>query len=428
MKSTFNLSRRSFLGGTLAAAGAFALTGCATSAGPQSSGRSAATRTSTVNFYGNSVGDSAQSAGWKEFIAGWEKSASATVKVITYPYDQASHQLALLGAKFQGVAEAGPWQVLAPLGVLADLNELAAGLDIPKGALDAYRIDGKLLAIPLTASGIGLVANGDIAGSAGLRSGMSTDEFASALERIKQQDSALIPYAAVTKNPDLKDAAHWMWGWGSEVVTPDLKCTIGDRESVEAITWYKGLQDAGLTKAGVARADARILFAQGKTAMYDDAPLASTFVRANGGSADLVANMTALTRPSHAGKPSFNRFWGKGLCASAGEGELSNIDFIKFALTDVNAARALFTKSSVLPSVKSVADQIPELTANKFQTDFYSNVAQHTRSGAWDRLPVLQQIDTTIGQGVANILAGQSDVQTGLNDLRKQVQGLLDKR
>ncbi|WP_274601175.1 hypothetical protein [Microbacterium sp. Se63.02b] len=36
------------------------------------------------------------------------------------------------------------------------------------------------------------------------------------------------------------------------------------------------------------------------------------------------------------------------------------------------------------------------------------------------------QIDAAIGAGVATILAGQVDAQSGLNALKKEVQGLLD--
>ena len=53
-------------------------------------------------------------------------------------------------------------------------------------------------------------------------------------------------------------------------------------------------------------------------------------------------------------------------------------------------------------------------------------MSEHARGAAWDRVPVTAQIDTAIGAGVANILAGQVDVQSGLNSLKKEVQDLLD--
>ncbi len=425
------LSRRAFLGGgtALAAFGALALAGCATTAPPvASAGANGATKAKTINFYGNSLGEDAQKVAWQAVVDGYSTDSGVKVAPVIYPYDQAATQLALTGrsGNLMGVGQSGGWQVLTPMDVLADLTELADGLGIPQGVLDSYTMDGKLLVLPLTAAGIGIITNGEIAKSVGIKSGMTVEQFATALEKIKSQDSSLIPYAAVTKNPDLKDGAHWMWGFGSEVVTDDFECTIGDAESVEAITWYKGLQDAGLTQANVARSDGRILFASGRAALYDDAPLASTFVKTNGAAQNVIDNIGAIARPTANGNPSYNRAWGGGLFATAGEGELSSRDFITYAATNVDAATALYEQSAVAPAAKSVADQIPALAADKFQTAFRTEVSEHARGAAWDRVAVTAQIDTAIGAGVANILAGQVDVQAGLNSLKKEVQDLLD--
>jgi multiple sugar transport system substrate-binding protein len=429
--TTSQLSRRAFIGGgtAFAALGALALAGCATPAAPgASAGANAATKAKTINFYGNSLGEEALKPAWEAILKDFSAEEGVTVSPVIYPYDQAATQLALTGrsGKLMGVGQSGGWQVLTPMDVLADLTDLAKGLGIPQGVLDTYTMDGKLLVLPLTASGIGIITNGEIAKSVGIKSGMTVEQFATALEKIKSQDSSLIPYAAVTKNPDLKDAAHWMWGWGSPVVTDDFECTIGDKESVEAITWYKALQDDGLTQANVARSDARILFASGRAALYDDAPLASTFVKTNGAAQSIIDNISAIARPTADGNPSYNRAWGGGLFASAGEGELTSRDFITYAATNIDAATAQYEQSGVAPAAKSVADQIPALAADEYQTTFRTEVSEHARGAAWDRVPVTAQIDAAIGAGVATILAGQVDVQSGLNSLKKEVQDLLD--
>jgi multiple sugar transport system substrate-binding protein len=433
MKSSPAFDRRAFLMGGSASLGLgiLALAGCATTPPPVpggSAGAGGATEVKTINLYGNSLGEDSQKAAWQALVDGFQKESGVTIKPVIYPYDQAATQLALTGrsGKLLGVGQAGPWQVLSPMGVLADLSDLAEGLGIPQGVLDSYTIDGKLYVLPLTAAGIGLIVNGEIASGVGLKSGLSTDAFATALEKIKSQDSNLIPYAAVTKNPDLKDAVHWMWGFGSEVVTADLECTIGDKESVAAMTWYKGLQDQGLIQPNVARSDARILFASGRTAAYDDAPLASTFVKTNGAAQNVIDDISAISRPQDKGKDSFNRAWGGGLFVTAGEGETTSRDFALFAATDLGAATALYEQSAVAPAAKSVADQIPALASDTFQTVFRTEVSEHARGAAWDRIAVTAQVDTTIGEGVASILAGQVDVQSGLNDLKQKVQGLLD--
>lgn len=427
MVSRTDISRRGFLAGATTMVG-LVLAGCATTTSSSAGKGVAATQASTINLYGNSLGENGQKEAWQAVVSAFEKKQGITIKPVVYPYDQAATQLALVGRSgdLHGVGQAGPWQVLYPMGLLADLTEAATGLGIPQGVLDAYTVDGKLVVLPIVAAGIGMIVNGEIATAAGLRSGLSTTEFATALEKIKTQDPKLIPYAAVTKNPDLKDGVHWMWGFGSEVVTKDLKSTIGDRESVEAITWYKSLLDQGLIKANVARGDARILFASGRTALYDDAPLASTFVKTNGAAPNVIANISAIARPQQDGKPSFNRTWGGGLFVAAGAGELTAREFARFVASDVPAATVLYQQSAVAPASPSVAAQIPALSSDKFQTAFRTEVAEHARGAAWDRVAVAAQIDTTIGAGVATILAGQVDVQQGLNQLGKNVQDLLD--
>ncbi|MFF6983803.1 ABC transporter substrate-binding protein [Streptomyces sp. NPDC008343] len=422
------VSRRGLLAGfgALGVSGAFGLVGCSTPTPGNGSGQVGAAEIDTIKFYGNALGDNAQKAAWQAVIAGWEKKSGKSVKPVVYPYDQAATQLALAAkaGDFDGVGQ-GPWQVLVPTGILADLSHLADGMDLPENIIDSLRIDGKLYLLPINASGIGLVCDGRVADEVGLKDGMSVEDFAGTLEKIKRQDADLIPYAAVTKNPDLKDAVHWMWGWGSEVVTDDLRCTIGDSASVAAIKWYKELQDAELTKAGVARTDARILYARGQAVMYDDAPLAHTFVKSNGGTAALMTATRPLQRPAVKGRPSYNRFWGSGLFCSSGRGEKTSKDFIAYVAGDTGAATELYKQSALAPADANVAARIPELRKDDFQNRFRTAVAQHARAGAWDKLSSVAQIDTAIGEGVAAILAGQTDVQSGLNALRKKVDAAL---
>ncbi|QMU76500.1 carbohydrate ABC transporter substrate-binding protein [Streptacidiphilus sp. PB12-B1b] len=424
------VSRRGVLAGfgVLGVLGALGVAGCSTTTPGGGSAKGAATETDSIKFYGNALGEDAQKAAWQAVVNGWEKQSGKTVKPVVFPYDQASTQLALAAKSgdFDGVGQ-GPWQVLVPTGILADVSDLARTMNLPGKIVDSFLINGKLYFIPVNASGIGMVCDGRVADEVGLKDAMSVEDFAAALEKIKAQDPKVIPYAAVTENPDLKDAVHWMWGWGSEVVTDNLQCTIGDAASVAAMTWYKGLQDAGLVKGGVDRSDARILFAQGQAAIYDDAPLADSFVKTNGGSAALQAAIRPLQRPVFQANPSYNRFWGSGLFCSAGEGEATSKDFIDYVATNVSAATELYKESSLAPADATVAARVPGLDKDPFQSAFRTAVADHARASAWDKLASSAEIDTAIGQGVAGILAGQTGVQNGLNALRKNVQSILSQ-
>lgn len=430
MSTTNAFSRRAFMTGStaVAALGLLSLAGCATPAPkPAASPTGSGSAVKTINFYGNVLGDEAQKPAWEKMVASFEKASSVTVKPVVYPSDQAATQLALLAGagNLMGAGQAGPWQVLTPFGVLADLSDLAEGLDIPQGILDTYTIDGKLLALPQYAGGIGMIVNGTVAKSAKLKSGMTIDAFDSVLEDIKAQEAGMIPYAAVTKS-DLKDIVPWMWGFGSEVVTNDLEVTIGDKASVAAVTWYKSLLDRGLIQPNVARADARVLFARGQAAIYDDAPLASTFVVTNGASQEIIDSISTISRPTDGDKESFNRAWGGGIFVTAGEGEITSREFAKSLIADVDSATTLFEQSSLAPASAKIASQIPSIQKNAFQTGFRENVTEHARGTAYDRIAVAAQIDASIAQSTAAILAGEVAVQAGLNALKTTVQDLID--
>ncbi|MER5966346.1 ABC transporter substrate-binding protein [Streptomyces sp. NPDC002057] len=424
------LSRRGFLAGfgALGVAGALGVSGCSTPA-PSGAAQAGPAEIDTIKFYGNVLGEESQKAAWQGAIDAWQAKSGKSVKPVVYPYDQAATQLALAARSgdFGGVGQAGPWQVLVPTGILADLSPEAARMQLPNRIIDSLRIDGKLYFLPLNASGIGLVGDSRITSEVGFTGGGSVEDFAAALERIKKQDKKLIPYAAVTKNPDLKDAVHWIWGRGSEIVTADRRCTLGDAASVAAVTWYLELQKAGLTKSGVARADARILFARGQAVLYDDAPLAHKFVRTNGGAAELAAAIRPFRRPASGSLPSANRFWGSGLFCSKGKGEVTSKDFITFVAGDVRTATALYEGSALAPADARVSSRVPGLAQDAFQSAFRTAVADHSQAAVWDRLASVTQIDTAIGEGVAEILAGQTGVQSGLNTLRKKVQDVLDQ-
>jgi multiple sugar transport system substrate-binding protein len=422
-----SVSRRGLLAGfgAFGVLGALAATGCSTST-PGGSGNAGPSETDTLKFYGNALGEAAQKPAWTAIIAAWEKKTGKKVKPVIYPYDQAATQLTLAAKSgdFRGVGQ-GNWQVLLPTGVLADVDDLVARMSLPPQLIDSLRVDGRLYFVPLNASGIGLVSDGRVADEVGLKDGLTVEQFATVLEKIKKQDRKVIPYAAVTKNPDLKDAVHWMWGWGSEVVTTDLKCTIGDAASVAALKWYKELLDSGLTKAGVSRSDARVLFARGQTVLYDDAPLANSFVKTNGGPAALTAAVRPLARPTTNGLPSYNRYWGNGLFCSKGEGEKTSKDFITYVTTEASAAGQLYKQAALAPADDKVARQIPELAKDTFQKQFRVSITEHARAAVWDTLTSQAQFDSTISEGVASILAGQTGVQSGLNALRKQVEDIL---
>ncbi|WP_267900300.1 ABC transporter substrate-binding protein [Kribbella turkmenica] len=410
------------------ASGLLAASGCSSSPPRPDAGGDADAK--LINFYGDSLGGETTGKFWKRALERFETDRGVTVKPVTYTFDQAPTQL-LLAARSgnaSGVGEAGPWQVLVPLGVLADLSEIASKHDYPKALLDGFTVDGRLYVLPQYVDAIGLVGNGSILSSVGFTGDkVSVDDFAATLEKIKAQDRRVIPYAGATKQPALKDLIPWMWTFGSEVITADLKVTLGDAASVKVLEWYKQLVSAGLIGKEVHRDDARVLLAQGRTALYDDVGLARSFAKTNGAPKPLQDGLLSITRPAlKADGDSYNRGSAGGLFVFAGAGEATSRGLAEWICTDPALAGDFFTLNSRVTALSSVASAIPEIGKDRFQTSWNERSIGHARFPAYNRLPTSAALDDLIGQGVAKILAGEQTSQEGLNALRAKVQKQVD--
>ena len=164
-----------------------------------------------------------------------------------------------------------------PMSVRAQkLSTLAEGRGYTDAALGAGSLDGKQLGLPWTIGAIGLIGNAELFDKAGASLTPKTiEEFEEGLRALK--GIGVIPYAASTKAAQLKDIVVWMQTFGSPIIDGD-ESTIGDEASVKAVEWYQKLYDEGLIAPDVDRAAARTLFAQGGTALYDDAPVGKSSV------------------------------------------------------------------------------------------------------------------------------------------------------
>ncbi len=195
-----------------------------------------------------------------------------------------------------------------------------------------------------------------------------------------------------------------MWGFGSDVVTDDLKCHAGRRrEPSRPSTWYKSLQDQGLTQTNVARSDCPhpvVASGPGRALRRTPrSPRPSSRRTAPRRTSSTTSGLSRVRRPG-ARTPSTGR-GAAAVFATAGEGELTSRDFILYAATNVEAATALYENSAVAPAAKSVADKIPALAATS------SGRVPHggLRARSWrrvGRVAVTAQIDAAIGAGVGD--------------------------
>lgn len=430
---TTPMSRRTLLGALGLAGGAAILAACAPSApsgGPSSaSTATTGTRAENFSFASWSLSEEAPKAVIEAQLAAFQGANDITVAPVTYPFAEYLNQLTLQtrGGQFSGAAQLDiAWlATLAALGKLVDLSGLAQGRGYTEAGLNASKVDGVQYGLPWTLGAIGLVANQEILGRVGADDVPETiDEFTNLLRELKGLGDGLIPYAASTKVAQLKDVQIWMQTFGSPLLE-NGKVTIGDDASVEAVTWYKTLYDEGLIAADVDRFDARSLFSQGRTAMYDDAPVGRSAVTNESPITNLADLLVPCARPVlNAGDTARALAWGHTVVVVDGDGSGTAGEFAQWLTSDPETVVGYFTDLGLPPATteQAVTDAVAQ---DAFIAAFAEKItADATPSPFWV-YPQYGQIDTVINEKVQAAIVGQTPVATALAEARDAAQALI---
>ena len=362
-------------------------------------------------------------------INAFAKKKGVSVATPTYPYNDYLNQLTLQvrGGQFSGAAQLDvAWLAgLAALGKLRDLGSLTEGRGYIDAGLKAGQIDGKQVGLPWTIAAIGLLTNTELLEKAKVTTPPTTlEEFEEALRAIKGLGGGVIPYAASTKTAQLKDIQIWMQTFGSTIIDGD-KCTIGDEASVDAVTWYKKLFDEGLIAPDIDRAAARTLFAQGRTAMYDDAPVGKPGVIGSSPDADLDAKMSSMTRPvQKSGDTPREALWGHIITVVEGEGAETAAEFAQWITSDDAQTVNYFTKLALPPTTeKSLASDA--VKSDTFISDFSERVTKDATGSPLWKYPQYAQMDAAISEQVQAVLIGQSLPKDAMKTAGEAVQKLV---
>lgn len=437
-ENTISVSRRQLLQfAGLGAAGLF-LAGCTPSGG--GTGTPTATpggglapgdfTTTDFSFASWSLTEEAAAPAIRALLDGYKKKSDAAITEVSFPYNEYFKQLMLQvrGGQFTGAAHVDvAWLAsLAALGKLEDVSGLTKGRGYTASALEAAQLDGVQYAFPWTIGAIGLVTNSEIMDKAGVSEFPTTvDDFEKALKKLKGLGNGLIPYAASTKAAQLKDVLIWMQTFGSDLVK-NGKVTIGDDASIEAVTWYKSLYDQGLIAADVDRFDARSLFSQGRTAIYDDAPVGRTAVTKESPDANLDAKLQPQSRPVlKKGDTPRALVWGGAIViVGGGDGTRTAADFAQWATSDLDAVVADY-KLRGLPPVTEKAQASAQVKADAFGTAFAEKITATATTNPFWQFPEYAQIETTIADRVQAVLVGQQSAKDAMAQAGEAAQKLL---
>lgn len=427
---TLDLSRRdlirfSALGlGTAALAG---LAGCAPAGSPAATASAPSTPTDFA-FGSWSLSEDAAKVPLQAALDSFAKANDRiAVSPVTYPFNDYLSQLTLQvrGGQFAGAIQLDvAWlSAMAALGKLVDLKPFTEGRGYTSSALEAGKLDGAQYGLPWTIAAIGLIGNQELFDKAGASIRPTTlDEFEDGLKALK--GVGVIPYAASTKAAQLKDIIVWMQTFGSPIIE-DGKSTIGDAESVKAVEWYKSLYDQGLIAPDIDRAGARTLFAQGATAMYDDALVGKAAVLKQSPDADLAAKMTPIARPVlKKGDTPQEVLWGHLVAVVGGEGEGTASEFAQWLTSDPEQTLTYFEALS-LPPTTDEALQSDVVAADPFVTSFSDTVTVDAKASPLWQFPAYGQMETAIAEQVQAVLIGQSSAKDAMKSAGQAVNALL---
>lgn len=401
-----------FLGIGVAAA---TLAGCApTGAAPGAGSVPKATAGGTAtdfDFASWSLTEKASAPAIQSLLQKYEGKAKIDVGEVSFPYNEYINQLMLQvrGGQFSGVAHVDvAWLgSLASLGKLQDVSGLTEGRGYTKAGLTAATFDGVQYGLPWTIGAIGLVTNQAILDQAGIGEFPTTiDEFEGSLKQLKGLGNGMIPYAASTKAAQLKDILIWMQTFGSPLVDGDT-VTIGDDASIEAVTWYKSLYDQGLIAADVDRFDARSLFAQGRTAIYDDAIVGRSAVTGESPDPDFASKLQPVSRPVlKQGDTPRALVWGGALAVVDGPAAGTAADFAQWVTSDPETVLEDFAARGLPPATEDAFNS-DAVKNDSFATNFSDRITKTSSTNPFWKFVQYSQIETKIAEKVQAVLVGQ---------------------
>ena len=416
------------IGGATMALAACAPTGTGTGVAPTAS---AGKFTPTdFSFSSWSLTEEAAAPAMKALLSKYSGENDVTIAEVSFPYNEYFNQLALQvqGGQFTGAAHVDvAWLgSLAAMGKLLDVSSLTSDRGYTESALTAAQFDGVQYGFPWTIGAIGLVTNSQLLDEAGIGEFPSTiDDFEAALKDLKGLGNGLIPYAASTKAAQLKDALIWMQTFGSPLLDGDT-VTIGDDESIEAVTWYKGLYDQGLIAADVDRFAARSLFAQGRTAIYDDAPVGRGAVTKESPDPDLASKLNPVARPVlKKGDTPRALVWGGAIVVVDGEASDTAANFGQWATSDLETVLEDYAARGLPPATEEALSS-EEVTSDEFGSRFSERITATATSNPFWKYPQYSQIETVIAEQVQAVLIGQASPADAMKAAGEAAQKLVD--
>lgn len=415
--------RRGFLRTCAAGAAGALLAGSASCSTADRSGAD-----DTLSFTSWGFAETRSSTAMREACEVYTESTGLTVDERVYPYDKYLNQLVLSarGGRMTGIVHIDEeWMsALATAEVIKDLNPHVDTALYPRVVDKAGSYDGVRYAMPWTQSALGIVTNGPMLRDLGIDTSTfdDIDGFTRALRRIKDSDGSLIPYAPCSAVTQLKDFIPWIWAFGGTVYESG-EVTLGDPGSKDALDYWKMLLDDGLIQAGMDREGARTLFAQQRTAIYDDAPQAIGVIPPQSSDPDIASKMEVVRRPARDGE-GHNLIWSQPLVAL--DDSEATVEALRIFSTDLRTQQIAFEGLGNPPTTIEAIES-PWFAEDSFHEQWNRVVvASARRNPLWD-FPIGSSAqrahDEAIEQGLRGTVSSTQALKEGKEALIELLRG-----
>jgi multiple sugar transport system substrate-binding protein len=175
----------------------------------------------------------------------------------------------------------------------------------------------------------------------------------------------------------------------------------------------------------VDRAAARTLFAQGATALYDDAPVGKSAVVSQSPDSGLGDKMIPVARPTlAAGDTPQHVLWGHLIVVVDGDGASTAADFAQWLTSDEKQSESYFTALG-LPPTTDAALASSAVTSNTFVEAFTSSITSTAKASPLWKYPGYGQMETAIAEQVQAVLIGQSSAKDAMKTAGDAITKLL---
>lgn len=430
-KNRKSLTRRSFGGLALAAAGA---------AMGAALGRPAQAQTPGLSFMSFSFAEEANKALVQKLADDFAGESGQPMQVIGSAWGDVQRNL-LLRQRSRNLPSSAQiserWlPSFAEMPELADLNQLVGKAEL-EGAMDMNvlnvgRIGGRQLALPLATGSIGMVANREVLAKAGVEKLPTTiAELQAALVAVRDKVPNSVPMAMATKNPNSipLDVLIWVWAHGGRVIDDAGKVVSDSDATAEAFAFMAKLMQDRLIAPEIDRPDSRRLFGQGASAFYIDAPQARTFARTFSGRGEAFDKVIApMPIPVKPGVTPISMAWGN-LVVFFKSGDARRDEaaarWARHLISD-KVQTAFPPALSALP-VTRTARAAPAIANDPYFVDWGKATGQVRlhELGVWSNAP---ELGTILSEETQAALLGQKSVQAAMQAMKPRLEASMAKR